>query len=164
MAYLLDKSVFLQAKNLYYQMIFCPAFWEWMKISSKKGIIFTTDKVFYSLQKNEHDIGPWLIDLKGSLAKSTQFPLQQIGDKIRETFRSGTYLEGAEHAFMCSDDFFLVALALANNYTIVSNVEKNDKARAEVNLPYLCYLLKINCITPFDMLKKENPRFVLDRN
>jgi len=27
MAYLLDANVFIQAKNLYYGLDFCPAFW-----------------------------------------------------------------------------------------------------------------------------------------
>ena len=30
MAYLLDANVFIQAKNLYYGLDFCPAFWDWL--------------------------------------------------------------------------------------------------------------------------------------
>mgnify|MGYP006298525777 CR=1 FL=1 len=30
MAYLLDANVFIEAKNRYYGMDFCPAFWDWL--------------------------------------------------------------------------------------------------------------------------------------
>lgn len=28
--YLLDANTYIQAKNLHYQMSFCPAYWDWL--------------------------------------------------------------------------------------------------------------------------------------
>ena len=163
MAYLLDIGVFIQAQNLHYNMEFCPAFWEWLEIANGNHNLFTTDKVYYSLTKNEQDLKDWFFKMKNSMVKTTTTPFIYERNKISELFRSGTYLKEAENFFMNSDNFSLVALAMAHKYTIVTHDEKNKYIRAIVNLPYICELLSINCITPFDMLKKENPKFVLKK-
>ena len=32
--YLLDANSYIQAKNLHYQMSFCPAYWDWLVCSA----------------------------------------------------------------------------------------------------------------------------------
>lgn len=46
MKYLLDTNIFIQAKNLHYGLDFCPAFWEWLILKNKEGIIYSIDKVY----------------------------------------------------------------------------------------------------------------------
>ena len=45
MAYLLDANVFIQAKNLYYGMDFCPAFWDWLVKQNEVEQVFSIEKV-----------------------------------------------------------------------------------------------------------------------
>jgi len=45
MAYRLDANVFIQAKNLYYGLDFCPAFWDWLIAHNKAGRVFSIEKV-----------------------------------------------------------------------------------------------------------------------
>jgi hypothetical protein len=45
MAYLLDANVFIEAKNRYYGLDFCPAFWEWLIVSNTSGLVFSIEKV-----------------------------------------------------------------------------------------------------------------------
>ncbi len=45
MKYLLDANTYIQAKNLYYQMSFCPAYWDWLDKQAKDNIIGSIDFV-----------------------------------------------------------------------------------------------------------------------
>lgn len=45
MAYLLDTSVFIQAKSLHYGMDFCPAFWDWLIKNNSEQKLFSIEKV-----------------------------------------------------------------------------------------------------------------------
>lgn len=45
MAYLLDANVFIQAKNLYYGLDFCPGFWDWLAVENEAGQVFSIEKV-----------------------------------------------------------------------------------------------------------------------
>ena len=38
MAYLLDADVFIRAKNLHYGFDFCPAFWDWPRRRTERGV------------------------------------------------------------------------------------------------------------------------------
>ncbi len=42
MSCLLDADVFIQAKNLHYDLDFCPAFWDWLIASNRAGLVFGT--------------------------------------------------------------------------------------------------------------------------
>jgi hypothetical protein len=44
MPYLLDSDVFIQAKNLHYSFDFCPAFWDWIDASHKRGLVFSIER------------------------------------------------------------------------------------------------------------------------
>ncbi len=37
MAYLLDANTFIEAKNTYYGMDFCPAYWDWLDHANAAG-------------------------------------------------------------------------------------------------------------------------------
>lgn len=37
--YLLDANIFIEAKNRYYGLDFCPAFWEWLQEKNQMGIV-----------------------------------------------------------------------------------------------------------------------------
>jgi hypothetical protein len=50
--YLLDASVFIQAKNLHNGLDFCPAFWDWLIDNGAGGRVFSIDKVAAVLISN----------------------------------------------------------------------------------------------------------------
>ena len=59
MAYLLDSNVFIQAKNLYYGMDFCPAFWEWLVNANQAGSVLSTQKVRDELLAGDDELADW---------------------------------------------------------------------------------------------------------
>ena len=49
MSYILDANVFIQAKNEYYGMDFCPAFWDWIITSNSDGIVASISDILAEL-------------------------------------------------------------------------------------------------------------------
>ena len=45
MAYLLDANVFIEGKNRYYGLDFCPAFWDWIDAANQASRVFSIEKV-----------------------------------------------------------------------------------------------------------------------
>lgn len=61
MAYLLDANVFIEAKNRYYGMDFCPAFWDWLTAQNAKGTAFSIEKVGDELAAGGDDLASWAV-------------------------------------------------------------------------------------------------------
>lgn len=59
-------------------------------------------------------------------------------------------------------DYFLVALAYQDNYSIVTHEIEAGKDAKRIKIPNVCKELGINCINVADLLKKERVRFILD--
>ncbi len=59
MAYLLDANVFIQAKNLYYGLDFCPAFWEWLIVQNAAGRVFSIERVGDEIAAGADDLAAW---------------------------------------------------------------------------------------------------------
>lgn len=43
MKYLLDANTYIQAKNFYYGMDICPAYWDWLDQQSLAGLVGSID-------------------------------------------------------------------------------------------------------------------------
>jgi hypothetical protein len=59
MPYLLDANVFIQAKNLYYGLDFCPAFWEWLINSNADEAVFSIEKVGDEIVAGGDELATW---------------------------------------------------------------------------------------------------------
>jgi hypothetical protein len=59
MAYFLDADVFIRAKNLYYGLDFCPAFWDWLVDNNASGTVFSVEKVGDEVQAVADELSEW---------------------------------------------------------------------------------------------------------
>ena len=59
MVYLLDANVFMQAKNLYYGLDFCPAFWDWLIASNAAGRVFSIEKIGDEIEAGGDALATW---------------------------------------------------------------------------------------------------------
>ncbi len=71
------------------------------------------------------------------------------------------YNQEAHNKFATSADSLLVSYALAHDYTVVTQ-EKPGK-RKEIKIPDVCKKYGIRYMDTFQMLEREDVRFVLDR-
>jgi hypothetical protein len=59
MAYLLDANAFIQAKNLYYGLDFCPAFWDWLVTNTAAGLVRSIEKVGDEIAAISDELSVW---------------------------------------------------------------------------------------------------------
>lgn len=65
-----------------------------------------------------------------------------------------TFLQGA--------DCYLVAHAHAHSHQVVTH-ERVDAGRSRIKIPVACVAMGVTCMTPFEMLRAERARFVLQQ-
>ena len=58
--YLLDANTYIQAKNLYYQLDFCPAYWDFLEQQFQTGMLASIDNVYDELSNTGDDLANWV--------------------------------------------------------------------------------------------------------
>jgi hypothetical protein len=163
MAYLLDANVFIAAKNLHYGLDFCPAFWDWLAREHAAGKVFSIEKVVDELRAGGDELADWVAQLPGAFSlkpdASTVSSLARVAQWVNAQTQ---YSPAAKSTFLQIADYYLVAQALAGGHTVVTHeVPQNSVHR--VKIPNVCLGLNVRYLTPFEMLRCERARFVLER-
>lgn len=162
MAYILDSDVFIDAKNRYYGFDFAPAFWEWLVRKNDEGCIFSVEDVRNELEEGNDELCDWIRGLGNRffLPPTDQMVNAErvVSDWVQMPEQQ--YLPRAVADFLDCADLHVVAYARALNYTVVT-LEKIENTRKKVKVPNVCNGLNIECINTFQMLRREQPRFVL---
>jgi len=162
MAYLLDANVFIQAKRLYYGLDFCPAFWEWLMLRNAEGQVFSIERVEDELKAVADDLAVWAADRgPGFFLKPDPAMLPALGS-VSSWAAVQHYEPAAVSTFLQVADYYLVAHALAHGHTVVTLEVARTSAR-KIKIPDACIGLGVKCVTPFEMLRRERARFVLER-
>lgn len=160
MTYLLDANVFIQAKNLHYGLDFCPAFWKWIVDKNAAGQVFSIDKVADEIAAGADELTGWAEQQNGSLFRPTDLlAVAQFG-KVSAWVVGQHYEPAAINTFLQVADFYLIAHALAEGHTVVTHeVPANSTKR--IKIPNVCAGLGLRFMTPYEMLRREQARFVL---
>jgi hypothetical protein len=162
MAYILDADVFIRAKNLHYGLDFCPAFWEWLRMKNAAGQLFSIEKVGDEVQAIADELSEWA-EARGPgfflRPDSTVVPALAA---VSDWAAGQRYEPSAVSAFLQVADYYLVAQAKAGNHTIVTHEIPSASTR-KIKIPDACIGLGIKFMTPYEMLRRERARFILDR-
>ena len=160
MAYLLDANVFIEAKNRYYGLDFCPAFWDWLDSENAAGRVFSIEKVGDELAAVADDLSIW------AAARGSAFflPVEPaMLDALRRVsfWATGQRFEpSAVTTFLQAADYYLVGQALALGYTVVTQELPSPSLR-KIKIPDVCVGLGIRRVSPFEMLRNRRARFIL---
>lgn len=162
MSYLLDTNVFVQAKNLHYGLDFCPGFWHWLLESNASGRVFSIDKVADEIAAGADELTAWAQqDGKGLFRATDAAVAAQFG--VVSTWAMGQgYEPAAINTFLQVADFYLIAHALTGSGTVVTHEGPANSTR-RIKIPNVCAGLNLRFATPYDMLRSERARFVLER-
>jgi hypothetical protein len=158
--YLLDSNVFIEAKNRHYGFDFCPAFWDWVVAEHGNGTVFSVEQVEEELLAGEDTLSTW------AQGRGSQFfvpPDAQVATSLSTVAtwaRGADYTDGAVSQFLQAADFYLVAHAHANQCVVVTH-ERTDKGKKKIKIPNACLELGVAFMSPYDMLRAEQARFVL---
>ncbi|HTX00801.1 MAG TPA: DUF4411 family protein [Acidimicrobiales bacterium] len=160
MAYLLDSNVFIQAKNLHYGFDFCPAFWDWIDTAHAAGSVFSVDGVRTELLSGADALSTW------AQQRGSSFFLQPDASPLGSLQRASVWVSGAGYepaavaTFFQIADLYLVAQALTGGHTAVTH-EVPSTSTKRIKIPDACLGLGLRYVTPFEMLRTEQARFVL---
>ena len=157
MAYLIDSDVFMQSKNLHYGFDFCPAFWDWLIASNSAGRLFSIEKVCDEIRDGADELTAWAI------ARGPDFFLRPDAAMLPSLASVSTWANSQPAAistFLRVADYYLVAHALAHGHTVVTH-EVAAPTTKTIKIPNACIGLSIECINPFDMLRRERAYFIL---
>ena len=161
MAYLLDANVFMQAKNLYYGLDFCPAFWDWLVANNAAGRVFSIEKVGDEIEAGDDELAAWAAQRGRSFFLKPQSAMLSALASVSSWATNQNYEPAAVNTFLQLADYYLVAHALAYSHTVVTH-EIASTSTKKIKIPDACIGLDIKCMTPFEMLRYERARFVLD--
>lgn len=161
--YLLDANVFIQAKNLYYGFDICPAFWEWLDIKNSDGRVFSVDKVRDELIGTADELAEWatghhqkfFLKAEADTFQSLRMTSQWAQSSVHEPAAVSTFLQAA--------DYYLVAQGHAYGHTVVTHEKYDPNTKKRIKIPNACSAVGVNCITPYEMLRRERARFVLGK-
>lgn len=160
MTYLLDANVFIQAKNLHYGLDFCPAFWEWIVESNHAGKVFSIDKVADEIYAGADKLTEWMRNNGNGLFLKTDTATAAQFGRVSIWATSQNYEPAAINTFLQVADFYLIAHALASSHVVVTHeVPANSTKR--IKIPNACIGLGLRFMTPYEMLRREQAKFIL---
>jgi len=161
--YLLDANIFIQAKNLHYGFDFCPAFWDWLILQNQASKVASIDKVGGELEAGDDELSVWASARGSAFFLPPDDPVLPALARVSDWATSRSYEPAAIATFFQVADYWLVAYALAHRYTVVTHEVPSESIR-KIKIPSACIGLGIHVVSPYEMLRRERARFVLDRS
>jgi hypothetical protein len=159
-AYLLDANIFIEAKNRYYAMDLCPAFWDWLVRAHAAGKVFSIEKVGDELRVVDDELAGWAAQRgAGFFLPPDQQMLPSLA-RVSEWVNRQEYRPAAISTFFQDADYYLVAFALAHGHIVVTQEVASDGVR-QVKIPNVCIGMQVKCMNTYEMLRAEHARFVL---
>ncbi len=161
--FLLDSNIFIQSHNLHYHPSFCDGFWDWISVGYSAGIFFSIDKVWDELVPKSREDDELAVLLKsGKIPKTFFMPsltdglivqsYQRLMDWADKTTR---YQPKAIKIFQDHKyaDAFLIATAMAHNYTIVT--QETSGAVNSIKIPDAAKENGVKCMNIQQLLRKH---------
>ncbi len=160
MAYLLDANVFIEAKNRYYGLDFCPAFWDWLRVENTGGHVFSIEKVGDELAAGADEVSTWAAPLGPGFFLPVEPAMLDSLRRVSAWATSQGYEPSAVATFLQAADYYLVGQALALGYAVVTQ-ELPSPSLKRIKIPDACVGLGVRCVSPFEMLRNQRARFVI---
>ena len=137
MKYLLDANVFIEAKNRYYGLDICPAFWDWLIVNIAQGKIFSIDKVSDEIMAKEDTLTDWIRELNDNFFVRPGPAIIQAMSSVSEWAIQQGFSSVAIATFMERADCYLVAQALVDEYVVVT-LETSSASKKRIKIPNAC--------------------------
>lgn len=166
MAKCLDANTFIEAKNRYYGLDFCPAFWNWLDAQREAGEILCVRAIYDEIEGGGDDLAAWMRDRRAHSwlmavdTEEVQQAYRQVVGHV-EGRRGNPYTDAAIADFMAGADPWLIAFCIAGGHTVVTHELPEPLSRRKVKIPDVCNALHVPWMNTFEALRQLNARFVL---
>lgn len=160
--FVLDASVFVEAKRHYYAFDLAPAFWEKLVDHANEGRLESIDRVKRELDRGNDELSEWA---NGPFAHAFALTADKdVIDAYREVMNwvnsQRQFLAGAKAKFANGADGWLVAYAKVKKRIVVTEEVAAPDARRRVPIPNVCQAFQLQpCVDTFQMLRALGVRF-----
>lgn len=155
--YVIDANVFIAAKRIYYGLDFCPGYWQALIWHHQHGRLCSIDKVQSEIEHGADDLWEWVKNELGNSAfASTSSPdvITAYSDMAAWVMAQPQFLDYAKNEFQQVADGWLAAYAKSRGAVLVTLEVFDPVVRKKVPLPNVCRAFDVECITPFEMLRR----------
>jgi len=162
MAYVLDTSMLVDAKDYYYGFSLCPGFWEWVEREAATGEVLSIAEVRKELEQQEDELTAWARRMGKDFFRQEDAETAAALRRVIEWVQGQDFTDRAKRAFANDPDAHVIAYALAHGHTVVTHEVDNPDQKSKVKIPTVCRALDVPCKPAFPWLKERGARFVLD--
>lgn len=163
MRHLLDSNTLIEAKNRYYNMNFCPAYWQWIDIQNRASEVSSIKMVSDELKKGNDDLAQWAKDNSNLFIdvddKETQ---EAFGALVQALSQQMVHMKaGALDEFLAGADPWLIAKAMTTGAVVVTQESFNLDVKRKFLIPNVCKQFGVTWMNTFELLAKLDAKFVL---
>lgn len=161
MRYLLDANTYIQAKNQYYGMDICPAYWDWLDTQFQQGTIASVDMIGRELKDGNDELADWARARPEHFIQNDDAETQGVFSNLVQTVMVGDYNQGNRDNFLAKADPWIIAKAKVIGATVVTHESIVAPNTKKVKVPNICQQFEVPCLNTFQFLRELNARFVL---
>lgn len=160
----MDSNAYIQAKNQYYDLEFCLAFWEWLEQQFQLGVVQSIDNVYLELADSNDELSIWAKSHKHHFISVADKPTQDTFSAIANYTASLADKPQEEIAhFLSKADPWIIAKAATLGATVVTHERRVPKNSKKIKIPNICDIFSVSYLNTFSVLKKLEARFVLGK-
>jgi len=159
--YLLDSNTYIQAKNQYYGMDICPAYWEWLDHQFQQGALGSIEMVGQELKDGNDELAKWAKEHPEHFVSNDDHETQQVFTEIINFVMAGNYNDGNRESFLDKADPWIIAKAKSIGATVVSHESRLAPETKKVKIPNICHEFGVPCINTFQLLRELQAKFIL---
>lgn len=161
MRYLLDANTYIEAKNQYYGMDICPAYWDWLDRQFALGTIASVDMIGRELKEGNDELANWVRERPDHFISNDDELTQTLFADIVQFVMKGDYNPGNRDNFMAKADPWIIAKAKAIGASVVTHEAVAAANTRKVKVPNICQQFEVPCLNTFRFLRELEARFVL---
>lgn len=124
------------------------------------GELASIEKVGDELQGHADELSTWADARGAGFFLSPDDPVLPALAQVSTWANGQGYEAAAISTFLQVADYWLIAHALAHDFTIVTHEIPSTSTR-KIKIPNACIGLGLHCVNPYEMLRRERARFVL---
>jgi hypothetical protein len=161
--YVLDSNVFMESAKRYYAFDIVPGFWVSLIERHGTGEILSVDRVKSEIDDGGGQLAVWAHNDFGHAFVSTSDDdvTTAYSQVIAWVVGNPLYTQGAQTEFAGVADGWLVAFAMARNYTVVTeeSIDNSTQTQGRVKIPNVCRAMNVSYCNTFQMLRALGIRF-----
>lgn len=161
MRYLLDANTYIEAKNQYYGMDICPAYWDWLDRQFALGTIASVDMIGRELKEGNDELANWVRERPDHFIRNDDALTQTLFTEIVQFVMEGDYNPGNRDNFLAKADPWIIAKAKAIGASVVTHEAVAAANTRKVKVPNICQQFEVPCLNTFRFLRELEARFVL---